>query len=376
MAEKPRPVQVAVAQTRAMERVLPVAGTLVAHEQAVLSAKVPGRIESVAVDLGSVVRKGDRIARIEPRDYELKVQQAAALLARARAAVGLPLDGTDDTFKADDTSVVREAKAVLDEATATRARVRNLSKSGIASQAELDTVEAGFAVAQNRFEAAREEVKRRQADLAQRRAEHDIARQQLADTAINAPFDGIVDLRRVAMGEYLDAGDSIVTIVRSDPLRLRLEIPERESLGVRAGQRVRARVEGLARVHEGKLTRISPSISEEARVLVVEADIKNDGSLRPGLFARAEIIVAEGESALVVPAAALITFAGLEKVITVEAGKAKEKIVATGRRSNGWIEIVKGLDRGETVVLQPGNLRTGQAVEVKAREAVETSQAK
>src|SRR5262245_11514713 len=89
--EKPRAVQVAAVEHREMERTLPVSGSLAAYEQALLSVKAPGRLEKFAVDLGSVVRKGELIARIEPRDYELRLQQAAASLARARAAVGLAL---------------------------------------------------------------------------------------------------------------------------------------------------------------------------------------------------------------------------------------------------------------------------------------------
>ncbi|HEY6167835.1 MAG TPA: efflux RND transporter periplasmic adaptor subunit [Verrucomicrobiae bacterium] len=364
--EKPRAVQVALVELRGMERALPVSGTLAAHEQALLSVKVPGRLATVAVDLGSVVRRGDLLARIEPRDYELLLQQAAAALARARAAVGLPLDGSDDRFESETTSVVREAKAVLDEATSNRARLRNLSKSGIASQADLDTVESTYTVALNRFEGAREEIKRRQADLVQRRVEHDIAAQQLADTAIAAPFDGAVGQRTVGVGEFLEAGAPVLTIVRTDPLRLRLEIPERESSGVRAGQRVRLHAEGVERVHTGELARISPLVTEHARVVMAEADIKNDGSLRPGLFARAEIVLIEREDVLAIPDKALITFAGLEKVIVAKAGRAQEKTVTTGRHADGWVEIVRGLERGEQVVLSPGNLRTGQAIEIGA----------
>lgn len=363
-ADKPRTVRVVVAGNRAMESTLLVSGSLAAYEQATLSVKAPGRLERFSVDLGSRVRKGELIARIEPRDYELRLQQAAAFLAHARAAVGLPLQGEDDRFMADETTVVREAKAVLDEATASRSRIANLSKSGIASRAELDTTEAAYKVAFNRYEAAREEVRRRQADLEQRRAEYEIAKQQLADTEIVAPFDGAVGLRNAGVGEFLNAGAAVVTVVRTDPLRLRLQIPERESSRVRAGQKVRLNVEGIARPHTGALARLSPLITDEARVLVVEADIQNDGALRPGMFARAEIVLAEREQVLAVPAGALITFAGIEKVIVARDGKAQERVIATGRRGGDWIEIVQGLERGEQVVLNPGNLRTGLPLEI------------
>jgi RND family efflux transporter MFP subunit len=359
-----RSVRVASAQTRPMERLLPVVGTLAANEQAVLSVKVPGRVARFAVDIGSVVRRDQVVAEIERTDYELRLQQVAAALARTRAAVGLPLDGDDDRFDPEATSVVREARALLEEASQNRERVRNLSKAGVSSQAELDAVEAAYNVANSRHESAREEVRRRQAELAERRAEYQIARQQLADTAIRAPFDGAVQLRQANLGEFLSIGAPLATVLRTDPLRLRLEVPERESIGLQVGQVVRVRTEGGDRVHTGRLARLSPGITETSRVLLVEADIPNDGSLRPGLFARAEIVVNADEPGLSISPNALITFAGIEKVVIVVDGRAKETLIRTGRRGEDWIEVVSGLKRGDVVVLDPGSLRTGEAVTV------------
>jgi RND family efflux transporter MFP subunit len=359
-----RAVRVATVQARSMERTLAVAGSLVADEQAVLSVKVPGRVARLDVDLGTVVKQGQVIAEIDRTDYDLRLQQVAAALARTRAAVGLPLDGDDDRFDPEVTSVVREARALLEEATQNRERVRSLSLAGVSSQAELDAVEAACNVASSRHESAREEVRRRQAELAERRAEYQIARQQLADTAIRAPFDGAVQLRRANLGEFLNVGAPVATVLRTDPLRLRLEIPERESIGVRAGQSVRVRGEGVEAVHTGRLTRLSPGITEISRVLLVEADIPNDGSLRPGLFARAEIVLNADEPGLAIPLSALITFAGIEKVVLVLDGRAQETPIRTGRRGGDWVEAVNGLKRGDVVVLDPGNLRTGEAVTV------------
>jgi RND family efflux transporter MFP subunit len=359
-----RSVRVVAVQSRSMERVLAVAGTLAAQEQAVLSVKVPGRIARLVVDLGSMVRRDQIIAEIERVDYELRLQQAAAALARARAAVGLPLEGEEDRFDPEATSVVREARAVLEEAVRNRERVRRLSQAGISSPAELDAVEAAYHVALSRHESAREEVRRRQAELAERRAEYRIARQQLDDCALRAPFDGAVQLRQANLGEFLTVGAPVATLLRTDPLRLRLEIPEREAVGVRAGQAVRVRAEGAERTHRGTLTRLSPGITESSRVLVVEADIPNDGSLRPGQFARAEIVLNAHDPGLAVPPHALITFAGIEKVVRVVDGRARETPIRTGRRGADWVEVISGLQPGDLVVLDPGNLRTGEAVTV------------
>jgi multidrug efflux pump subunit AcrA (membrane-fusion protein) len=108
-------------------------------------------------------------------------------------------------------------------------------------------------------------------------------------------------------------------------------------------------------------------------MLIVEADIPNDGSLRPGVFVRADIITNERDEGLAVPLNAIITFAGLEKVVVVQDGKALEKTVTSGRHGKDWVEIVTGLKAGERVVVNPGNLRTGQPVSVTEPRPLQTS---
>ncbi len=358
----PRTVQVATAEARPMERAVTVTGVLLADEDATLSVKMGGRLRTLAVDIGSVVKRGDVIAQVEPRDYELRLQQAAAALAQARATVGLPLEGVDDTFEPEKTSAVKEAHAVLQEATRNRDRVLKLSDQGVLSKSEFDTVEAAHTVALNRNETAREEARTRQAVLAQRRAEFDLAKQQLTDTSLRSPFDGAIQSRLANVGEFLPAGSPVVKLVKIDPLRLRLDVPERDATSVRVNQAVRLTVEDDTNHYVGTLTRVSPAIDGQTRMLVVEADVSNDGTLRPGLFARSQIITRENEQGLAVPVAALILFAGLEKVVVVQDGKAQERVVETGRRGTAWVEIMSGVKAGERVVLNPGNLRTGDAV--------------
>src|SRR5262245_1792858 len=209
----PRPVQVTLASRPSMQRVIAVSGSLAAQEKATISVKVAGRVKALAVDIGSVLGLGDLIAQVEPRDYELRVQQAVAALAQARAAVGLPLEGTDDRFEPEKTSVVRQARAVLDEATKNHQRVKNLHEQGVVPRSELDTAESAYTVALNRCEGALEEARTRQAALAQRRAEYELAKQQLADTTVRAPFAGILQARLVGMGEFLAAGAPVAELV-------------------------------------------------------------------------------------------------------------------------------------------------------------------
>ena len=339
-------------------------GTLAAYDQTTVSVKVPGRVRAISVDLGSVVSQGQVISQLDSTDYSLRVQQAEASLAQARARLGLAPSGNDDNVDPEKTATVRQARAVLDEARYNRDRAARLVEQGVIAKAEFDSATATFKVAEGRYQDAYEEIRNRQGILAQRRSELALARQQLKDTAVVAPLNGVVQEKRTSVGEYLAAGAPVVNIVRMDPLRLRAEIPERESHTVRNGQNVRVTVEGDPTVYVGQITRLSPVIAEQNRVLMVEADVRNNGKLRPGSFAHAEIVTNDAKMAVTVPNNAIITFAGIEKVIVVQNGKALEKPITTGRRNAEFTEIVAGVSVGEKVVVDPGNLQSGQPVEV------------
>jgi len=337
-------------------------GTLAAYDRTTVSVKVPGRLQTISVDLGSVVHKGQAISQLEQEDYKLHVEQAEASLAQARARLGLSPDGADDRVSAEETGTVRQAKAVLEDAKLKRDRAAKLVQQGVVSRAELDTAESDYKVALSRYQDGLEEIRNRQGLLAQRRSELALAKQQLADTVVSAPMEGVVQEKKASVGEYLAAGAPVVDIVRIDPLRLRVDVPEREAHNVRMGQSVRVTVEGDPESYLGYIKRLSPTISEQNRVLSVEADVRNSGRLRPGAFVKAEIVTNQTNSAVTVPPGALVTFAGIDKVIVVENGKALEKAVTVGRRGSDWIEIKAGVNVGETVVVDPGNLQTGQAV--------------
>jgi RND family efflux transporter MFP subunit len=359
-----RDVKTARVVEMAMGRSVTVSGTLAAYDQATLSAKVPGRLRAISVDLGSVVRRGQVIAQVEPQDYQLRLQQADAALQQARARLGLPPEGKDDRVDPEQTGTVRQARAVLNEAETSRERASTLVKQGVIARAEFDTADAAYKVALARYQDAIEEVRNRQALLAQRRSELELARQQLTGTSVYASFDGVVQEKLASVGEYMAAGAPIVNVVRMNPLRLRAEVPEREAQNIRAGQQTRVQVEGDANAYLGRIVRLSPTISEQNRVLIVEAEINNNGTLRPGAFVSADIVTDDSGMAVTVPTSAIVTFAGIEKVITVKDNKAVEKPVTTGRRAADWTEVIAGVNVGDAVVVDPGNLQSGQAVNV------------
>ena len=360
-----RSVRIVAATQETVPRTVVASGTLAAEDQVVLGVKVAGRLAELGVDLGSRVRKGQVVARIDAGDYRLRVEQAQAALQQARARLGLRPDGTDDRVDPEQTALVRQARAVLDEARLTRERSDRLLEQGLIARSQLDAAIAALQVAEGRNQDAVEEVRNRQGVLAQRRSELDLARQQLADVALVSPIDGAVGLRQASVGEYLVPGAPVATLVRLHPLRLRLAVPEREAAAVQIGQVVRLIVEGDAAEYVGRVARLSPAIQEQNRTLAIEAEIPNErGALRPGSFARASIVTQAAQPVVMVPASAIVTFAGIEKVMSVKDGKSVERRVQTGRRDGARVEIVSALAAGEPVVVEPGNLTGGQPVTV------------
>ena len=364
--QPPRQVRLVPAAEEMVDRRVSATGTLAADEQVVLGTKVAGRIGELLVDLGSRVRRDQTVARLDPTDAQLRVDQAMAALQQARARLGLSPEGTDDRVDPEQTSLARQARAVLDEARLTRERTEQLWKRQLIAQAQVDAAVSALGVAEARYQDAIEEVRNRQAILLQRRSELELARQQRADTVVTSPIEGAVSERRASVGEYLAAGAPVVTLVKLHPLRLRLAVPERDATAVRVGQPVVVTVEGAAGEHRGRVARISPAISEQNRTLLVEAEVPNEGAaLRPGAFAKADIVLAGDLRVVTVPAAAIVTFAGVEKVLTVDKGRAVEVRVTTGRRLGDRVEIVTGIAAGTPVVGQPGNLTGGQPVAVQ-----------
>ena len=361
----PREVKVAPAAERTIARTVTATGTLAADDQVVLGTKVAGRLVEITVDLGTRVKKGQVIGRLDQSDFKFRVEQAEASLQQARVRLGLSPTGSDERVDPEQTAIVRQARAMMDDARLTRDRSVKLAQQELIARAQLDSAEAALQVSEGRYQDALEEVRNRQGVIAQRRSELDLARQQLTDTVILSPLDGVVSVKQASVGEYLAAGTPIATMVRVHPLRLRVPVPEREGAGVRAGHAVTLTVEGDPTVYRGRVVRLSPIVQEQNRTLMVEAEVPNErGFLRPGSFARVDIMTEVSQPVVTVPAGAIIVFAGVEKVLLVRQGKTAEVRVTTGRRLGEDVEILDGLKRGDPVVTKPGNLVGGQPVQV------------
>jgi len=161
-------------------------------------------------------------------------------------------------------------------------------------------------------------------------------------------------------------GGDILALAHDHSLLKMLLLRPCDAASLRVAQRVRLREEGTGTPAEGTIVRLSPAVDEGTRTLMVEAEIPNqDGTLRPGAFATADIVVDPEQTAILVPASAIVTFAGVTKVVTVADGKAVEKRVQLGRKAGDRVEVTSGLAAGESVVAEPGSLSAGQAVVVE-----------
>lgn len=342
-------------------------GELFAEELAVITTKVPGRVIKLNVDLGSVVKAGDILAELEKADYEFRVQQTQALVDQIRARLGILNTPSDDVVPTN-VAVVKEADAALREARFILETTSRLAKDGVVSRIEYEKANVRAQGVEARYQAALAEVTQLRAQLSERRAQLALARQQLEDATIHAPFSGAITRRQAGPGEFLPVNAPVVTLVRQNPLRVRLGVPERQAARVRQGQTIEIRLEGVAERFTGRVVRLSPAIDAQNRSLLIEGEIPNPtGALRPGSFVEGAIVVNPDAQGLAVPGSAVVSFAGTERAFVVKDGALEDRVLRTGRRfPDGRIEVLEGLAENEPIVARATDrMAKGQKVRVR-----------
>lgn len=329
-------------------------GTLVADERAVIGSKVSGRVAETMVDLGSIVKRGEPLVRLDPVDFELHVERANAQLAEACAAVGLEVSSDTRSLDSESIPFVQVEKAIWQEASDALARLRKLHEKNAVSQAELDKQVALTRVANARYEAALRTVDENLALIQSRRAELAQVKQELKDATICAPFDGVVQQRHLAAGTFVQPGTPVATVVRIDPLRFQGRVPERKATLIRVGQAIRIHIEGNPEMINSRVVRTSPSLDPSSRSLQIEAEVSNPKSVhRAGLFAEGYVEVDATATTLSLPENAVGEFAGVHKVWFVkEDNHIGIRTVEIGRRLPQRLEIVSGLAEGDRVLEQ------------------------
>ncbi len=365
----PVEIRTTTAIERLIERNIETVGQLVADDEVTVSSQVRGEVSEMNVDLGSFVKAGEVIARISPQEFEFKLKQAEAALQQACTKIGLT--GPNPNFDIEQAPEVKQAKASLDETKLKMERTRKLIESGDVSQDRWDTVEINHRTALARYEAARDNVRNQLATIDQRNAEQQLARKNLNDSTITSPITGIVSQKLVSKGEYISemgGNRSIATIVRSNPLRLQASVPEVGVSFVKPGVGVDFTVDTYpGRTFKAQISRISPELNAQARLLMVEATAENNEDLlKAGMFAKVYVKTTNKIPVVLVPVSSITSIAGLNKIFVVEQNKVVERQVKLGLRDGDMIEITEGVKKDEQIAVSNlGQLSNGVAVATK-----------
>ena len=361
-AAEPIDVATAAVESRPIDRYLRVTGSLMADAQAEVSAETAGRVIETPVERGSRVSEGALLVRISPSETSAQLQEADANAAQIEARLGLTNGQTFDRMRVPD---VMNAKASLDLADAEFNRMKALLDQKVISQSEFDQRRTQLEAARQMYQAAQNQADQSYRSLEAARARVSLARKAVADTAVRAPLNGLVAERLVSVGDYVTRGQKVATVVRVDPLRVELTVPEQHVSLIKVAQQVRLTVDAYPNeVFEATVRFISPALRSDQRALTVEAiAVNKDGRLKPGLFATALIRQPDAAPALLVPASAVETIAGTSRVYVVKSNTIDERIVTTGERVEAQIEITSGVAKDEKVAAEPkGRLSDGQQV--------------
>jgi len=345
---QPVEVTTAPAITRFSSRAVEVVGSLAADEEVLVSAQAAGELASINVDFGSFVKQGQVIAQIDRRDAQLRVDQAQASLNQTMARLGMKEGQKYDPVQNAD---VRVAKSQLDWARMDLERSTKLIENGDISRSIYDQAMINHQLAQARYQAALDQVQQQLALVEQLRAAVALARKGETDTVVRAPISGAVKEKHASRGAYLPVNGKIVTLVRLNPLRVRADIPEASVSTIRVGQTTSFTVDSFpGRTFAARIVRIGPSLNEQTRALSVEAEVNNpNNELRPGMFARSQVVVNPNARAIMVPQKSVAYVAGVSKVFVIENGEARERTVKTGVVDGEMVEIIQGVIDGEAV---------------------------
>ena len=362
------PVSVRVVQVekRPIDRFLRVTGSLAADEQAEVAAEIGGRVIGTPVERGSRVAAGSVLVRLSGAEADASLREAEANAAQLEARLGLaPRDAFDPARVPD----VLNARASLDWAEADFNRIKALLDQHVVSQAEYNQRSAQVQAARQQYQSALNGAQQAFRSLEAARARVDLARKAAADTVVRAPFAGLVGERLVGTGDYVSKGTKVATIVRVDPVRVELTVPEQYLSQVRTDQPVRLSVDPYpGEVFAARVRFVSPALKADQRALTVEAVAPNsDGRLKPGLFATALLQQLSPAPALLVPTAAVETTAGTSRVYVVSSdNRVEERIVTLGDRVGDLVEVASGVKAGERVAANPrGKLADGARVQIE-----------
>ena len=384
-----------------------VTGNLSSDAQTDVSPTIGGKIVEVNFDIGSYVQKGDVLVRIDPRDAQIRLEQALrqieqqkAQVEQVRATVGQAEAGVNQaianlrqtqirlgltegsTFDINKFSQVISTKAQLDLAEKELKRAERLLETGDVSRSFYDqklaarnqllgnmeesksnaaisikailTAQEAVKVAQAQVATANANVRNAEAALNTSLTTIDQARKALSDTAVYAPISGYISERVADLGEFTNPNtpnSKIATIIRTSVLRMRIDVPEQSISQIKLGQSISLQTSAYPdRNFAGTVTRISPSLNATSRTLVVEAEVDNGNNLlKPGQFATARITQSAAKPTVMIPTVAVKTEGDTSKVFVIKDGRAAERTVKLGVLEGDKIEVQQGVAEGEMV---------------------------
>ncbi|WP_435007677.1 efflux RND transporter periplasmic adaptor subunit [Tundrisphaera lichenicola] len=394
-APKPVPVTVADVEMRPIERLVDAVGTLKGWDEVTVGAKRVGRVFKVEHDIGDHVKPGELLVQFETIDADLAIEQAEKQLLAELAKIGVILKEVPTTTPSvDELDVtklpsVQRLQVALERAQLNLTRERNLMNKGAGMRENLQNTEADVKAAEAALDdgilAARSTI---MAALAAK-VGLDVRRQARVDLEIRAPQPSqppfglkvpltyAVTKRSVSEGQMIREGDPAYELVIENPLRLWMNLPERHAADVEIGQDIRVTVSSYpGRTFPGKVSRLNPRVDSTSRTFQVEAAVPNDeGLLRPGGFAKAEIVTDRNANAIIVPLDAIVRYAGVTKLFLVgDDKKAHSLPVETGKEGPGWVELIGTLpEKARVVTTGQSQLADDTPVLVRTPEAPPTT---
>lgn len=329
----PVAVETAKAATSTVEEAVEVVGTLTARSEADVKTEYSGTVAEVFVTQWVRVKAGTPLARLDTREADAGVRAARASALQADAGAKRAARELDRTVK--------------------------LKEAGLATQQQLDEARSA------------DEAARAAADAA--KAQTSIAETRLGKGVVRAPIDGVVALRNVNVGDYVENMGNpppMFRIVDNRVLELTANVPSARMAALAVGQPFAFTSDALpGRTFAGRVSFINPAAEEASRTVKVKAEVPNGGeTLKAGLFVKGRIVTGRRAGVLVVPRSALVSWDTVSRsggVFVVGGGVAKRVSVETGAAPGDAVEVVKGLSAGQEVVTRGGfNLRDGDRVQV------------
>ena len=346
-------------ETVSRPQTIQITGSLAADEQSDVAAKHGGIVQEMKAERGDIVHAGDVVMQLDKTDAENHLHEMTA--ESAEIAVRLGLKSAEEKFDAANQPDVQSAKAQFDWAESNFKRDTELATSKVLARSDFDKTKNEYDTAREKYrltvKLANQLYQTYQTSLAKLKT----AGQAVTDTTVRAPFDGLIAEKYLAAGESVHDGDKVVSLVRIDPLRLNITVPEQHVASIQQGQKVQFEVVAFpGKKFEAIVKHVAPGLESNTRTLVAEAMVPNpDHTLLPGFFATARVQLAEDRTAMLVPTKAVKRDADTASVYVVEEGVAREKVVTLGRTEQDRTEITTGLQGKESIVADAGKVRDG-----------------